>query len=150
MTQLGETRQLGFQNIGRRIDHPRNKSNSPYVIHKARTQDIQSIHKIYGTKPSRDPFKDVFSSIRKNGTIDQQPARSGFKDQSHYVSTLEKIIKKREKGINGKLSQAIKNNLKTDVQRKNFETLPTAVLDSYLPNPETEHVQTFRKNKFGS
>lgn len=66
----------------------RNKSNSPYMIHKARTQDIHSIQKIYGTKQARDPFKEVFSSGRKNGTIEQLSTKSAVRDQSQQLSTL--------------------------------------------------------------
>jgi hypothetical protein len=45
----------------------RNKSNSPYIIHKVRTQDFRSINKIYA--PGHNNMKDTISSFRKNQTL---------------------------------------------------------------------------------
>lgn len=69
--QFSETRQLGF--FKQRKD--RNKSNSPYIIHKVRTQDLRSANKIY--VPSQaNPLKDTLSSFRKNKTIAHIPQPS--------------------------------------------------------------------------
>ena len=58
--QFSQTRQLGFF----KHKKDRNHSNSPYIIHKVRTQDLRSVNKIYA--PHTNPLKETLTHFRKN------------------------------------------------------------------------------------
>ena len=57
LKEFSQTRQLGFFK-----KKERNKSNSPYIIHKVKTQDFKSINKIYG----HGQMKETGVGFRKN------------------------------------------------------------------------------------
>lgn len=135
--QFSETRQLGFFKQKRHND--RNKSNSPYIIHKVRTQDIKNINKIYGTKD----MKDTAAHFHKNETV-AQIAREEEKVEAHPPSVLEKILAKQDRTIADRFYNHPRKNPQL---HKNFETLPTTFLATHLPNPERQP-KSFRKNRF--
>jgi hypothetical protein len=101
VTQFSETRQLGFFKPKRHND--RNKSNSPYVIHKVRTQDIKQVNKIYGGKN----MKDTLANFHKNETIAH--IRPDDKLGPAPPSVLEKIITRPDSTITDKLYHPKKN-----------------------------------------
>jgi hypothetical protein len=127
---------LGFFKGKRNDDSSiRNKSNSPYIIHKVRTQDIKSINKIYGGKTARDPLKDTLTSLRKHETLDHLPVTNDLKEDNNTASVLEKIITRHDKTLTNKFYQGqIKRNPRVDI-KSNFDTLPTAFLNNHITNP---------------
>ena len=110
----------------------RTKSNSPYVIHKVRTQDIRPPNKVYGT------MRDTKTKWHNDNT----QTLIGLEQKKE--PSLDRIIGKADRTNAKPFYKAPQKPLKRDLE-KQYDTIPTSLLNATL---NADGPKSFRRGRF--